>query len=116
MADYDGSIRIGVVMDDSNADAGINKLSGKISKIAKAAAAALGAASAAVIGFGKSSVDVGAAFDTSMSQVAATMGTTTDKIGELRDFAMDMGASTAFSAQQAADALRSCIHKRFSKV
>lgn len=55
--------------------------------------------------FAKSSIDTGMAFDSSMSQVAATMGTTVDQIGELRDFAQDMGAKTAFSATQAADAL-----------
>lgn len=50
-------------------------------------------------------VQVGMAFDQSMSQVAATMGTTVDQIGELRDFAQEMGATTVFSAQQSADAL-----------
>lgn len=105
MADYDGSVRIAVIMDDSEAQTGIGKLEGKVSQMAKAAAAAIGAASVAVIGFGKASISTGAAFDSSMSQVAATMGTTTDQIGELRDFAMEMGANTAFSAQQAADAL-----------
>lgn len=55
--------------------------------------------------FAKTSVSVGEAFDSSMSQVAATMGTTVDQIGELRDFAMEMGSKTAFSASQAAGAL-----------
>lgn len=40
-----------------------------------------------------------------MSQVAATMGVTVDEIGELRDFAQEMGSTTAFSATEAADAL-----------
>lgn len=44
-------------------------------------------------------------FDSSMSQVAATMGTTVDKIQNLRDFAQEMGRTTAFSATQSADAL-----------
>ena len=72
---------------------------------AKAAAAALAAATAAVTAFAKSSIDVGMQFDKSMSQVAATMGKTVDEIQDLRDFAMEMGAKTAFSATQAADAL-----------
>lgn len=53
----------------------------------------------------KSVVDAGMTFDSSMSQVAATMGTTVDQIQELRDFAQEMGATTAFSASEAADAL-----------
>lgn len=44
-------------------------------------------------------------FDSAMSQVAATMGTTVDSISELRDFAQEMGATTAFSATQSAEAL-----------
>ena len=76
-----------------------------LSKAGKVGVAAIGAASAAVGGFAAASVGVGANFDKSMSQVAATMGKTVDEIGELRDFAQEMGASTAFSANQAADAL-----------
>lgn len=68
----------------------------------------------------KSSVQVGMSFDTAMSQVAATMGLTTedmkDQVGEvetayghfegnLRDFAKFMGSNTKFSATQAAEAL-----------
>lgn len=67
--------------------------------------AAIGAASAAVGGFAASSVKVGMSFDSSMAQVAATMGKTVDEIQDLRDFAMEMGAKTAFSATEAADAL-----------
>lgn len=50
-------------------------------------------------------VTTGMGFDKSMSQVAATMGTTVDDIQDLSNFAMEMGATTAFSAQQAADGL-----------
>ncbi len=44
-------------------------------------------------------------FDKSMSQVAATMGKTVDEVQDLRAFAQEMGATTAFSATEAADAL-----------
>ncbi len=80
----------------------------------------LAKASSAAIDFGKSSVEAGMNFDTSMSQVAATMGKTVEELenevghvetsfgsfnGTLREFAQYMGANTAFSASQAADAL-----------
>lgn len=95
---------------------GINNAKSKISTLgsavkgglataAKVSAVAIGAASAATVAFGKSAVDAGMNFDSSMSQVAATMGTTVDQIGELREFAQKMGSETAFSASQAADAL-----------
>lgn len=74
----------------------------------------------AVTDFTKASVGVGMSFDSAMSQVAATMGMTTDDMqnqvgevdlawghftGNLRDFAKEMGKNTAFSATQAAEAL-----------
>lgn len=86
----------------------------------KMAKGALVGATAAVGAFTAASVKTGAAFDKSMSQVAATMGKTVDEMGKdigevetsfghfkgnLRDFAQYMGKNTAFSAKQAADAL-----------
>lgn len=71
----------------------------------KVAGVAVTAASAAVAGFAKESISAGMGFDAAMSQVAATMGKTTEEITDLRDFAQDMGATTAFSATEAAEAL-----------
>ena len=80
-----------------------------IGSFAKTAVVGIGAAVAAVgagmVAFAKDSIGVGSQFDASMSQVAATMGTTVDQIQDLSDFAMEMGATTAFSATEAADAL-----------
>lgn len=73
--------------------------------VAGVGAAAIGVATTAVAAFGKSSVEAGMNFDSSMSQVAATMGTTVDQIGDLRNFALEMGRTTAFSATESADAL-----------
>lgn len=80
------------------------------------AGVALAAATKAAVDFGKASVQAGANFDSSMSQVAATMGYTADELAngsseaaqnmaKLRDFAQEMGSKTAFSASEAADAL-----------
>lgn len=61
----------------------------------------------AVTGGFKSVVNAGMTFDSSMSQVAATMGLTMNsmQVDTLRKFAQEMGAKTAFSAVQCADAL-----------
>lgn len=95
-------------------------IKGGAGKIAKVGGVALAAASGAVVAFGKKSIDAGMAFDSSMSQVAATMGLTmadlqkdvktTDTAygtftGNLREYAQFMGKNTAFSATEAADAL-----------
>lgn len=60
----------------------------------------------------KASMDVGMQFESSMSQVAATMGMTTDEIHngsaeyeKLAEAAKKMGETTMFSASEAADAL-----------
>ena len=86
----------------SNLGTGIKK---GFATVTKVTAVAVTAASTAVVGFGKSAVTAGSQFDTSMSQVAATMGKSTDEIKDLREFAKKMGSETAFSASEAADAL-----------
>lgn len=60
----------------------------------------------------KASVDVGATFEKSLSDVAATMGMTADEIANgskdydtLKKAAADCGATTKYSASQAAEAL-----------
>ena len=60
---------------------------------------------APLAGIGAASVKVTMDFDTAMSQVAATMGKTTDEIQDLREFAIQMGSTTAFSATEAAEGL-----------
>ena len=97
----DGSLN-SAVNTAQKALSGLGRIAGTI---AKTAAVAVGAATTAAVGFAETAVEKGMEFDSSMSQVAATMGTTVDQIGDLRDLAMEMGASTAFSATQAADAL-----------
>lgn len=91
-------------------------LSSALGTAAKVGTAAIAATTAAVIGLGKSSVEAGAQFDSAMSQVAATMGYSLEEMNKegseaqetfntLREFAQEMGSSTAFSASEAAEAL-----------
>lgn len=93
-----------------------SKAAAALGAVGKAASVMLGAASTAAVAFGADAVSVGQSFDKSMSQVAATMGYSVEQLNtegseaantfkQLRDFAQDMGAKTAFSASQAADAL-----------
>lgn len=87
-----------------------------VATAAKVGIAAVGAATTAVTAFGATVVKTGMTFDSSMSQVAATMGYTKDQLNQsgseasenlkkLRDFAQEMGRTTSFSASEAADAL-----------
>ncbi|UQK47361.1 MULTISPECIES: phage tail tape measure protein [unclassified Faecalibacterium] len=63
------------------------------------------AATGKLTALAKTSVGVGMSFQSSMSQVAATMGVGVDQIQSLTDKAKEMGSTTAFTATQAADAL-----------
>ena len=92
------------------------KLGDILGGFGKAALATVTAATVAVGGFAAASVNTGMAFDSSMSQVASTMGYSVAELNDatseasqnfsqLREFAQEMGAKTAFSATEAADAL-----------
>lgn len=52
-----------------------------------------------------SSVETGKSFDTAISQVAATTGQTVDQIGDLKAAAEEMGATTKFTATEAAEGI-----------
>lgn len=109
---YDGTLKFGTAIDQSGFSAGIDKL-GSIAKSGMAvvggAVAAVGAGMAVLGGY---AVSVGSGFESSMSQVIATMGITRDTIQDgvnsfdlLSDAAKAAGESTTFSASEAADAL-----------
>lgn len=53
----------------------------------------------------KAATKVGSDFESSVSQLAATMGKSTDEITTLTDKAKELGSTTQFSASQAADGL-----------
>lgn len=53
----------------------------------------------------RDAVQVGMEFNASVSDIAATMGTTVASISNLRGFAEEMGATTVFTASQSAQAL-----------
>ena len=80
--------------------------------LAKVSTAAIAGAGSALAGLGAYAVKVGSEFESSMSQVAATMGMTTEEIHNgseayetLATAAKNAGATTKFTATQAADAL-----------
>lgn len=94
-----------ISLDSSGFINGLNSIKSVAGNAAKMATAAIGTATTAITVFGASAVRTGMNFDSAMSQVAATMGKSVDEIQDLRDFAKEMGAKTAFSASQAAEAL-----------
>ena len=108
----DGSVIIDIKGDSSAFQKTLGGLSSLAGGALKGVGTAVGAATAAVGGLAAAAIKVGSGFESSMSQVAATMGITTDEIANgsadfelLSQAAKDAGATTAFSASQAAEAL-----------
>lgn len=127
----DGSVIIDALLNTDKFTSGVKNVKGQLDSIAKAAgksgtetAKQIGSAMTSaggtmtkmvtlpLLGIGTASVHTAATFESSMSQVAATMGLTADEMkrGEggykdLEKAALDMGATTQFSASQAAEAI-----------
>lgn len=121
-----------ITLDTKEFKSGLSKAADLVKSVGSTIASGLGTiastgvavfekAADAAFSFGQQATQVGMSFDSAMSQVAATMGKTvadmeseiaTVKLpsgeeftGNLRDYAKKMGAETAFSATQAAEAL-----------
>lgn len=108
----DGSVVIEIIGDDKEFKSTLGSLGTVAGSALKGAATAVAAATTAVGGLAAASVKVGSNFESSMSQVAATMGITTEELANgseefelLSQAAKDAGATTAFSASEAAEAL-----------
>ena len=81
---------------------------GKVGKVAiKGIVTAAAAAGTALVAMGKKVLEVGMTFESSMSQVAATMGETvgSKSYNKLAAAAKEWGSKTAFTSSEAADAL-----------
>ena len=73
--------------------------------VAKSVGAVMAATATGVLAAGKAATNVGMEFESSISQLAATMGTSVDNISDLSEKAKELGSTTQFSASQAADGL-----------
>lgn len=108
----DGKLIFDTKIDDSGFKKGLGQLGKTATSVGKVAAGAIAAVSTAVVALGTAATKVGSEFEASMSQVAATMGMTQEEIqngskefGILEAAARQMGATTQYSASEAAEAL-----------
>lgn len=105
--------------------AGLRKIDGKLSSVAKkaagatlsslkkiagisfkATAAGLAATMIAVTALGGAAIQTGKEFDAGMSTVQALSSATGDELNSLREKAKELGATTAFTATEAAEAMQ----------
>jgi TP901 family phage tail tape measure protein len=84
-----------------------SKVSSKISSIGTSfikAGAGISQLTAPLAGFGQQGIEVAANFESAMAEISARTGTVGEDLEKVRQFALQMGADTSFSAQNAADA------------
>ena len=105
LAIKDTAYKQGLKEAEGNASSSTSKIGGAFKTVGKAAKTAMAAGSAAAAAFTKTSIDSGMNFDTAMSQVAATMGTTVDKIENVKAKAEEMGRTTKYTATEAAEGM-----------
>lgn len=105
LAIKDTTYKKGLKDAEGNASSSTSKIGGAFKAVGKVAKTAMVAGSAAAVAFTKTSIDAGMNFDTAMSQVAATMGTTVDKIGNVKAKAEEMGRTTKYTATEAAEGM-----------
>lgn len=116
MADYDlGTARGKIVIDGSEAEAGLNKVDTATQKMGMSqqqAASTLQTTGVAMIGMGGAAVagfalavKTSADFEKQISAIGAVSGATESEMGKLRDKALQLGADTSFSASEAAAAM-----------
>lgn len=96
----DGSVIIDTKLDQSGLREGLADLG---TSLTKGITAAVAAAGTALAGLGAYAVKVGSDFEYAISGVAATMGTTVDKIDVIATKAKELGAATKFTATEAAE-------------
>lgn len=104
------NLKATLAMDSTDYDRGIDTAEKKVGGL-KSTITKLGIG-ATVAGIGKAAIGVGMDFEAGMSQVAATMGISSDAVRRnegdfklLSDAAKEAGSSTQFSATQSAEAL-----------
>lgn len=99
----------GISLDSSEMDEGLESLATRAVAKGKLIADAIGTVASKGFDLLKgaitSSVDTGMSFDTAVSQIAATTGKTVDQIQDLKAAAEEMGATTKFTATEAAEGI-----------
>jgi len=88
-------------------ETGLDRLAGRLTRFGgelQSAGTQIGLMVAPLVAFGAQGVSVAATFEQAMATISARTGLAGDSLEEVRTLALQMGADTSFSAQQAADA------------
>jgi len=110
----DGSLIFDTNLDDSGVRKGLNKLGNIGSTALKGIGIATAAVVAGVVALGISAIKVGSEFSAQMSRVQAISGATAEELKKINKLAIDLGASTSFSASEAAAGMENLASAGFS--
>lgn len=113
---YDGTLKFDTAIDTSGFSSGASKLGSLASGALKATTAIVTAATTAVAGLGTAAVKMGSEFESQMSRVQAISGASASELEKLNSQALQLGADTAFSAQEAAEGMEMLASAGFSAV
>jgi len=108
---YDGTVKIGTTIDESGASKGLDSIKKAVSA---AVAVTTATVSAAAVKVGTYSVDIGSQFEKQMSRVKAISNATDSEFEALTEQAKELGAETAFSAQEAAEGMENLASAGFT--
>lgn len=110
----DGKIVIETGLDSSGVEKGLSKIGSIATKGLSAAVGVITGASTALSGMGAAAIKVGTDFEAQMSRVKAISGATGEEFENLRNQAIELGASTAFSASEAAQGMENLAAAGFN--
>lgn len=111
---YDGTLKFDTKVDPSGFSSGISKIAGIAKTGLGAAVTAIGAVSTALSTAGGFIAKTGMDFEAQMSRVKAISGATGSEFESLKQQAIDLGAATAFSATESAQAMENLASAGFS--
>lgn len=110
----DGSVKIDSSIDGSGFSKGLSKLGGTAKTALSATAGAIAGSAAALGGLAAAAVKTGSDFESQMSRVKAISGATGADFDALNKQAVALGASTVFSATEAAQGMENLASAGFS--
>lgn len=109
MSAFIGALRVTLGIDTAEFQEGIKSAQDEMKRVGsqmQAAGKAMSlAVTAPITGFGALIIKTAGDFEASMNRVDAALGASSAEIAQLRDMAKELGATTQFSASQAADAI-----------
>ena len=110
----DGKVIIDTSLDSSGFEEGLSKLGGLAKTGVKTAITAVAGVATAIGGVAVAAGKIGMEFESQMSRVQAISGATGTELEKLQQQAIDLGAKTAFSAQEAAEGMENLASAGFN--